>query len=117
MASCYEEVHLRTEHVHFAEGVDTSFLRLEAFLIPSLVDNHFLNEVLRILDFLLQECTSCCYIKVTTGYTGQPMVETMNEEPFLYPMMTTGVNVLLKMFLGFGSRFISLLLEAQDLPP
>jgi len=66
----HEEIHLRIEHVHFAEGVDTSFLGLEAFLIPSLVDNHFLNEVLSILDFLLQECASCYCIKVTTGYTG-----------------------------------------------
>ena len=54
---------------------------------------------------------------VTTGYTSQPMVETLNEEPFLYPMMRTGANVLLKMFLGFVNHLISLLLEAQDLPP
>jgi hypothetical protein len=95
----HEEVHLGTEHVHFAEGMDSSFLGLEAFLIPSLVDNHFLNEVLSILDFLLQECASSCYIKLTTGYTGQSMVETLNEEPFLYPMMRTGPNVLLKTWL------------------
>jgi len=54
----HEEVHLGTEHVHFVEGMDTSFLGLVAFLIPSLVDNHFLNEVLSILEFLLQECAS-----------------------------------------------------------
>src|ERR671935_288673 len=94
----HQEVHLCREHVHFIESVNTSLLRLETFLIPSLVYNYFLNEVLGILDIVLQECSSSCSIKVTTGHTDQAMVETLNEEPFLYSMMRIGANVLLEMF-------------------
>src|SRR5919201_1940673 len=99
----HQEVHFRREHVHLIESVNASLLRLEAFLIPSLVNNHFLNEVLGILDIVLQECSSSGSIKVTTGQTSQAMVETLNEEPFLYTMMRTGVNVLLEAFPCFGN--------------
>src|SRR5919205_1784033 len=111
----HQEVHFCREHVHFIESMNTSLLRLEAFLIPSLVNNHFLNEVLGILDIVLQECSSSGSIKVTTGQTGQAMVESLNEEPFLYPMMRTGANVLLETFPCFGKNLICLLLEARNL--
>src|ERR671937_326051 len=111
----HQEVHFCREHVHFIESVNTSLLRLETFLIPSLVNNHFLNEVLSILDVMLQECSSSGSIKVTTGQTGQAMVESLNEEPFLYPMMRTGANVLLEAFPCFENRLVCLLLEAGDL--
>jgi len=54
----HKEIHLGREHVHLIKGVDTSLLRLEALLIPSLVDDHLFNEVLDILDIFLQECPS-----------------------------------------------------------
>ena len=49
----HQEVHFSGEHVHFIEGMDTSLLGLKMFLIPSLVYDHFLNEVLGILDIVL----------------------------------------------------------------
>ena len=111
----HQEVHFCREHVHFIESVNTSLLRLETFLILSLVYDHFLNEVLGILDIVLQECSSSGSIKVTTGQTGQAMVESLDEEPFFYPMMRTGTNVLLETFPCFGNRLIRLLLEAGNL--
>ena len=111
----HQEVHFSGEHVHLIEGMDTSLLGLEAFLIPSLICDHLFYEVFGILDIVLQECSSSGSIKVTPGQTGQAMVETLNEKPFFYPMMRTGVNVLLEMFLCFENRLISFLLEARDL--
>ena len=95
--------------------MNTSLLRLETFLIPSLVNDHFLNEVLGILDIVLQECSSSCSIKVTTGHTSQAMVETLDKEPFLYPMMRIDANVLLETFPCFGNCLVCLLLEARNL--
>src|ERR671935_2758989 len=63
----HQEVHFCREHVHFIKGMDTSLLGLETFLIPSLVYDHFLYEVLGILDVMLQECSSSGSIMVTTG--------------------------------------------------
>src|ERR671937_658856 len=111
----HQEVHFCREHVHFIESVNTSLLRLKTFLIPSLVYDYFLNEVLGILDIVLQECSSSGSIKVTTGQTGQAMVETLDKEPFLYPMIRTGTNVLLETFPCFGNHLIRLLLEARNL--
>ena len=79
-------------YIMIANSVDTSLLVLEAFLIPSLICHHLLYEVFGIFDIVLQECSSSGSIKVTLGQTGQAMVETLNEEPFLYPMMGTGVD-------------------------
>ena len=63
----HQEVHFCREYVQFIEGMDTSLLGLEMLLIPSLVCNHLLYEVLGILDIMLQECSSSGSIKVTTG--------------------------------------------------
>ena len=94
--------------------MDTSLLGLETFLIPSLVCDHLFYEVLGILDIVLQECSSSGSIKVTTGQTSQTMVETLDKEPFLYPMMRTGMDVLLETFPCFGNHLIRLLLEARN---
>ena len=53
---------------------------------------------------------------MTTGYAGQPEVETLNNEPFVYPMMRIGTNVLIEMFPCLRNRLVGLLLEAQNLP-
>ena len=111
----HQEVHFGGEHVHLIEGVDTSLLGLETLIIPSLISDHLFDEVLGILDIVLQECSSSGSIKVTTGQTGQAMVETLDNEPFLYPMMRTGANVLLETLPCFGNRLISLHLETRDL--
>ena len=111
----HQEVCFSREHVHLIEGVDTSLLGLETFHIPSLVCDHLLYEVLGFLDIVLQECSSNGGIKVTSGQTGQAMVETLNEEPFPYPMMRTDTNVLLETFPCFRNCLNSWLLEARNL--
>jgi len=80
-----------------------------------LICDHLLYEVLGILDIVLQECSSSGGIEVTLGQTSQAMVETLNEEPFLYSMMRTGKNVLLETLPCFRNCLISLLLEARDI--
>jgi hypothetical protein len=52
----HHEVHFCRDHVHLMNGVHTTFLWLEALLIPSLVGNHLFNEVLGILE--LEKCSS-----------------------------------------------------------
>jgi len=111
----HQEFHFSRENVHLIEGMDTSLLGLETFLILSLVCDHLLYKVPGILDIVLQKCSSNNGIKVTSDQTSQTMVETLNEEPFLYPMIRTGANVLLEMFPCFGNCLISLLLEAKNL--
>ena len=44
------------------------------------------------------------------------MVETLDNEPFVYPMMRTSMNVLIEKFPCFRNCLVGLLLEAQNLP-
>ena len=53
---------------------------------------------------------------MTTGHAGQSVVEILNNEAFIYPMMRTGANVLIETFLCFRNHLAGLLLEARNLP-
>ena len=52
---------------------------------------------------------------VTTGIVGEPMVRTLDQEPFFNAMTRARSDILLEAFQFFGNRLVRLLLEARNL--
>jgi len=61
-----------------------------------------------------EESSTCSSVYMVTGCLSQPVVEVLENEPFVHPMVRIHKDVLLKPIPSFWNGLIGRLLEAQN---
>jgi hypothetical protein len=84
----HEKINLGGEHVHLFKMVNLAGAGLSALLILALVSVHLLNQFMTFLNTESEERTSSSSsIYMLPGWANQPMIEALDDEPLLHPMM------------------------------